>query len=345
MPSAAIAVDQVLITGSAGQLGHALQTAWAAKPDAKDGQLLAKPHESFDVSDAALVSDWLPTLMPAAVVNCAGYTDVSKAEVEREECWRANVQGVANLAKTCAEHGIPFYHLSTDFVYGQDYAQRVKTATTTLDEDDQPPTQHDVAQRLAYRDSCPPGPVNFYGQSKLMAEHVILRQASETPEFDYWIIRTSGLFELPWRAARNFPFAIASKLLRQRSGEVPVVSDVQTNICSAEDLAKVIVWMVEYGREWKRGGFVCPRGIYHIANEGTASRYEIARMLAGCLGHRNRIVETTYKRYAESQGLRSDSPRYSCMDLSKYRELGGPRMPTWQQAVQTWAEQAKEYFA
>jgi dTDP-4-dehydrorhamnose reductase len=344
MPSVATAVDQVLITGSAGQLGQALQHAWATKPNAAEGQLLAKPRESFDISDEQLVSDWLPTLMPAAVVNCAGYTNVSQAENEREACWEANVRGVANLAKTCAEHDIPLIHLSTDFVYGQDYALRVKTAAGALDEDEQPPSQHDIAQRLTYRDSCPPGPINFYGQTKLAAEHVILRQASETPEFNYWIIRTAGLFERPWRQGRNFPYAIASKLFRQRQ-PIEVANDVQTNICAAEDLAQTIVWMVENARQWSKKGFVCPRGIYHVANEGSATWFEIARTLAGHMGMRTRIVPTTHKKYADSQGLRSSSPNYSCMDMSKYRSLGGPVMPTWQNAVQRWAEQAKDFFS
>jgi dTDP-4-dehydrorhamnose reductase len=186
--------------------------------------------------------------------------------------------------------------------------------------------------------------MNYYGQTKLAAEHVILRQASESLTFRYWIIRTSGLFERPWRATRNFPLAIASKLYRQRT-PIEVVSDVHTNVTSAEDLAAAIAWMLDHRNKHREGGLLCPRGIYHIANEGAASWYDIAKTLAGHLGQRDRIVPTTSQKYAESQGVRNQTPKYSCMDMSKYRKTGGPVMPTWQAAIARWAEQAKEYFS
>jgi dTDP-4-dehydrorhamnose reductase len=346
MAASATAAGQFLITGASGQLGHALRGIWSedANDVSENGRLIAKPRESFDIADEALVQEWLPTLMPSVVINCAGYTHVSRAEQDREACWRSNVAGVANLASVCAEHDIPLVHISTDFIYGQDYSHRYATAANSLDDDERLPSASEIARRLAYRDTCAPGPMNYYGQTKLAAEHVILRQASESLTFRYWIIRTSGLFERPWRATRNFPLAIASKLYRQRT-PIEVVSDVHTNVTSAEDLAAAIAWMLDHRNKHREGGLLCPRGIYHIANEGAASWYDIAKTLAGHLGQRDRIIPTTSQKYAESQGVRNQTPKYSCMDMSKYRKTGGPVMPTWQAAIARWAEQAKEYFS
>lgn len=332
-------MEKYLITGASGQLGHALQLAFGGEA----GNAMARPHEALDITDTEQVSKWLPLAKPDVVINCAAYTNVPQAEKDREQCWRVNALGVDNLARICSERDIPFFHISTDFVFGQDFA---RCAMAKLDPR-KPILDPEAARRAqaAYTEDCPVGPVGYYAISKAAGEHAVLTRASQNPEFNYYIIRTAGLFEKPWRQANNFPFKIARKLLKGETAHV--VRDVFTNICYVEHLVKAIKWMVEHRDEWSSeiGPVVAP-GIHHIANRGQASWYEVATRIGYALGAPGRVEASSRRAYCDSIGMpESSAPSFTCLDLSKYHESFGPPMPEWTVAIDEWCKQAKSYFA
>lgn len=102
--------SKILITGTDGQLGKALQAKY---PDAK-----AVTKQQFDITDVAGVKkfDWQNT---EVVINAAGYTNVDGAETDegRAAAWRVNAMGVANLAKVAIEHDLILVHVSTEYVF------------------------------------------------------------------------------------------------------------------------------------------------------------------------------------------------------------------------------------
>ena len=161
-------MEKYLITGASGQLGHALQLAFGGE----DGNAMARPHEALDITDTTQVSKWLPVAKPDVVINCAAYTNVPQAEKDREQCWRVNALGVDNLARICSEKDIPFFHISTDFVFGQDFA---RCAMAKLDPR-KPVLDPEAARRAqaAYTEDCPVGPVGYYALSKAAGEHAVL---------------------------------------------------------------------------------------------------------------------------------------------------------------------------
>lgn len=65
----------------------------------------------------ARVTEWLSEARPAVVVNAAAYTGVEQAEQDPEAALRVNRDGVANLARACADCGILLIHVSTDAVF------------------------------------------------------------------------------------------------------------------------------------------------------------------------------------------------------------------------------------
>jgi len=334
-------MEKYLITGAAGQLGYALQAAFGGE----DRNAMPRARESFDITDTEQVRERIVAVKPDVVINCAAFTDVPRAERDRETCWRVNALGVDNLARACSEHNIPLFHISTDFVFGQDFA---RCAGRKFD-----PTQSpllDLAeakrQQALYTEECPVGPVGFYAMSKAAGEHALLTRAAQNPEFNYFIIRTAGLFEKPWRQANNFPFKIARKLFKGGHEPVNVVADVFTNICYVDHLVAAIKWMVESRDEWSSEvGPVVANGIYHIANQGNASWCDIAKRIASRLGTGPHVQASSRQEYASSIGMpESSTPSFTCLDLGKYHETFGPPMPTWQTAIDLWCEQAKKYF-
>ncbi len=333
--------EKYLVTGAAGQLGNCLQDDWGED----ESCAIPRAREAFDISNREHVDEWLPLLKPDAVINCAGYTNVQQAEVDRFDCWQANVLGVQNLARACSKHGIALFHISSDFVFGQDQSRHAGLLKPHDPTRRKSRKDKDPVRTVCYQESDAVGPVGFYGQTKAMAEHVILQEALENPDFQYYIIRTAGLFERPWRQGKNFPYAIASRLLSHKIASLDVVSDVVTNITYVPHLVKAIRWLVENRNDISVEGVTVPTGIYHITNAGVASWFSIAQCLGMAMGFAGCLRGTTQREYCQSCGQRPElSPSFTGLCSSKYEEVKGPALPSWREAIAEWAEAATEYF-
>jgi dTDP-glucose 4,6-dehydratase/dTDP-4-dehydrorhamnose 3,5-epimerase len=111
-----MAPRRTLVTGCDGQLGRAVRAL--AEERGVAGTFDFCDIDEFDLSDPGAYSryDWD---LYGTVVNCGAYTAVDRAETPggRVSCWRANATGPAQLARTCAEHGITLVHVSSDYVF------------------------------------------------------------------------------------------------------------------------------------------------------------------------------------------------------------------------------------
>ena len=131
--------ESVLITGGSGRLGTELQ---GLLPGAT-----APAHSEMDVARPEQVAEALERHAPQVVVHAAAYTDVRRAETEREACWRTNVHGTRTVASAVQARGLFLVHVSTDYVFDGD--------------------------RGLYREDEAPGrPRNFYALSKIVAEEL-----------------------------------------------------------------------------------------------------------------------------------------------------------------------------
>ena len=90
----------ILVTGSGGQLGHALRRASAASADryfftdvAGDDTL------RLDITDREAVERFVREHAIGAVVNCAAYTDVERAEEDAERAELLNATAAGHLAR------------------------------------------------------------------------------------------------------------------------------------------------------------------------------------------------------------------------------------------------------
>ena len=111
---------RVLLTGSAGQLGQALQASVPAGVE-----LLATSREQLDLADAASCRAAVQQHRPDWVLNAGAYTAVDKAESEPELARAVNAQAPQAFAEALAATGGRLLQLSTDFVFngrqGQPY--------------------------------------------------------------------------------------------------------------------------------------------------------------------------------------------------------------------------------
>lgn len=183
----------ILVTGGDGQLGTAFRRVLpkAYFTDASD----------LDVTRTDALAAALEEWRPEAIINCAAYTAVDRAEQEEERATAVNGAAVGVMAAHAAGRGIPFLTFSTDYVFPGDAA-------------------------APYLESSPTGPLGAYGRSKLAGERAALGSYPEA-----LVVRTS------WLVSATHPNFLATVLRLAGAGRARVVDDQWGCPTMADDLA------------------------------------------------------------------------------------------------------------
>jgi dTDP-4-dehydrorhamnose reductase len=193
-----------LILGGTGQLGRSLQEHLI-----KNGIKFIAPSSSIlDIRDYQTTRNYILLNKPSVVVNCAGWTNVNKAESDICKANVLNGFAVDNLIKTCQEMSVIFVHISTDYVF----------------------SGSKKSPYFAYEEV---NPINAYGASKVLGEKFIKESRAEK----YYIFRTAWLYS---EFGSNFVKTIITKR-RGAKGEIKVVNDQFGNPTFASDLAFQII--------------------------------------------------------------------------------------------------------
>ena len=194
----------LLVTGANGQLGNELQLLSNNYPNAV---FYFSVYEELDITNHQSVRQFVLQNKINALLNCAAYTAVDKAETEITSNEEINYLAVENFAKLAKELGIKFIHISTDYVFdGTHFAPYTETAKTN--------------------------PQNVYGKTKLAGELALLK---ENPANSI-IIRTSWVYS---SFGANFVKTML-RLGKERS-ELNVIFDQVGTPTYAKDLAKVLL--------------------------------------------------------------------------------------------------------
>ena len=184
-----------LVTGANGQLGNELKLLLQDKAAYVD-------RDELDITDEEAVKAYVGQGKWDAIINCAAYTAVDKAESDEALAEKIKVKGPENLAKT----GIPLVHVSTDYVFdGTNYRPYVETDEVN--------------------------PQSVYGKTKLAGEQAVLANAQTAV-----IIRTAWLYST---FGNNFVKTMR-KLGKERDS-LNVVFDQVGSPTYARDLAQAIV--------------------------------------------------------------------------------------------------------
>ena len=231
----------ILVTGANGQLGNGLRIVSA---ESRNYYVFTDVAE-LDITDSDAVMKAVRGWEPDVIVNCAAYTDVEKAEDDRERADLINHAAVANLARAAAENGSCLIHVSTDYVFGGERCA------------------------VPFREDQDCTPVNVYGETKLLGEKAVIESGCR-----YLIIRTAWLYS---ETGNGF----LKKMLSLTAGRplIKVVFDQTGTPTYALDLAKAIYHIIESGKFRGNGG------IYHYSDEGVCSRYDFAKAIAAYAGH------------------------------------------------------------
>ncbi len=207
-------MQKILVIGANGQLGSEFRKLSVQHPHY---QFIFLSKDDLDISDAEKTLLFFKNNLPDFCINCAAYTAVDKAEIEKEAAYKINAEGAGNLAKAAKKTETRFIHISTDYVFNG--------------RGDKP-----------FAEDHPTDPINVYGDSKLQGE---IRCWEENPKSI--ILRTSWVYS-------SFGNNFVKTMLRlmQAKKEISVVADQYGSPTYASDLAQTIIQIIDT-KSWVPG--------------------------------------------------------------------------------------------
>lgn len=275
---------KVIISGSEGQLGQAL-----IKSKPKFINLIDISKDKFNLLDEESIKKNIELFLPDWIINCAAYTNVDKAESDRELTIKVNGDGPKNIANILKRTGGNLLQISTDFVFNG-------------------------SKNLPYKTYQEKNPINLYGYSKSIGEDYILDILQDSNQVK--IIRTSWLMG---PVGNNFALKIFK--LHQTRKELNIVSDQIGSPTSTFNLARACWETINISRINK--SLLKNNPILHWTNDGIASWYDIAYAI-GHIGERTGLL----KKSALVNPIKSKDyitpakrPSYSVLDTFSTKRL------------------------
>ena len=104
---------KLLVTGVKGQLGYDV----VKEAEKRGVEAVGVDIDEMDITDAKQVREVITKGGYDAVVHCAAWTAVDKAEDMEEACRKVNKEGTENIAQVCEVLDIPIMYFSTDYVF------------------------------------------------------------------------------------------------------------------------------------------------------------------------------------------------------------------------------------
>ena len=199
-------MNNILVTGSTGQLGSDV-----VKELLKRGYSTLSPNRSeLNLCSEDNIRNYILNSNCEAIVHCAAYTQVDKAEDEKDLCIKINATATKHIAKCAKILDIPMIYISTDYVF-------------------------DGTKDGKYTENDETNPINIYGESKLAGEKYVQEILDK-----YYIVRTSWVFNIN---GKNF---IETMLrLSKANNQLSIVNDQIGSPTYTKDLSRLLVDMLE----------------------------------------------------------------------------------------------------
>ena len=231
------------------------------------------------------------------IVNCAAYTAVDKAESDVDFARKLNADGPRNIARLAKKLGVPFLHISTDYVFDG-------TASSPISED------------------APIKPIGVYGETKAEGEKSISEETS-----DFYILRTAWLYGF---SGKNFVYTMIRAMNSHES--VKVVNDQKGTPTNCVTLAGVILKIIEN----RADGENVPNGIYHVTDLGEITWFDFTKEIfaqgveCGLVTNTKCVINPCT---TEEYPTPARRPAYSVLDKTKIQWTLGIQLPGWKESL------------
>jgi dTDP-4-dehydrorhamnose reductase len=207
----------------------------------------------LDLLHPERVMNAIRAIRPRYVINAAGYTYMEGAEKDAEKAMKVNAHPVIYLTAICEEIGAALVQFSPESVFDGNNCMQGYYETNEPD---------------------PAMSANVYGRSKAEAERLLRRAKNQ-----HYIIRTSWVYG---QHGHNLVNRFVNLL--QTGYPIHAPQDVFACPTSAADLADAVRLLLTMN---------CYPGVYHLANEGTATPFGLAKTIAGLLRLNTQVLVGT----------------------------------------------------
>lgn len=299
---------KILITGANGLLGQKLVALIA--PHAEFNLIATSRDEdkifydlpmyryrSLDVTQKEEVDQVIGQEKPDVIIHGAALTKVDYCERHQEICYRVNVEAVDHVVQAAKKHHCFLIHISTDFIFS--------------------------GEKRMLREDEEPGPINYYGKSKLESEQIVANSG-----IDYAIVRTAIIYGVvPHLSRSNIILWVKDSLEKVKT--IHVVNDQYRTPTLAEDLAMGCFLIAQQRAT----------GVFNISGEELLTPYEMAQMTADYFGlDKNRIVLTDSTKFKQP----AKRPLETGFNIEKAKSQLGYQPRTFLQGIELLDKQLRE---
>lgn len=218
-------------------------------------EIKAPKAKEIDILSEDLLKSFLEQENPDCIINFAAFTDVEEAEKEKDNkdalCFHINAIGAQNVAEACKKINKRLIHISTEYVFDGTKAES------------------------PYTEKDKPNPINWYGQTKLIGEQMVLEAGAEVA-----IARIS----MPFSAHYELKKDVARFFLEHlRSGNpVKAISDQKITPILVDDISNALKILLDNKAS----------GIYHLASRDSVTPLEFVRTIAEIFNLDDSLIES-----------------------------------------------------
>jgi dTDP-4-dehydrorhamnose reductase len=284
----------ILLLGKFGQLGWELHRSLASFSN-----LTALDYPEINLAVPGSLDEIIQGIKPDLIINATAYTAVDKAEEEVEMAMAINAHAPRSMAELALQTGAALIHYSTDYVF-------------------------DGSKGSPYLESDQPNPLGKYGESKLAGDLAIVEV-----DCAHLIFRTSWVY-----STRRDSFVTKVLGWARKHSELKIVDDQVSNPTWCRMLAGATAMLVtkagKHPAEWMGER----RGLYNLAGDGYASRFEWAKSILEfdpnpdqqVFQHLIRAKTSDYPSLAER-------PLFSALNCDKFVDTFDFGLPDWKEAL------------
>jgi len=300
-------MKEIYVTGSAGLVASRFVEIAEGKY-----HLITPEVNKLDITDYGALVSYFENTDIDVIVNTAAFTLVDKAEEQRGgtdgSCYQVNAIGAENLANLAKDKGAFLIQISTDFIFPGDG-------------NDPGPYEEDHPLPLRLTDS-----IGWYGWTKAAAEKKIVQVGGRSA-----IVRISYPFRCEYPGKTDFVRNILS--LYDGGKLYPMFDDQKMTLTYIDEFALGLIRLIDLGKE----------GVYHFANSGVTTPYEIAvytlekarRAGAG-------IKKGSLMEFLKREGSIPRPVNGGLLNKKTQEELGF-RFSTWKEAIEKFLKETNNF--
>lgn len=260
--------------------------------------LEAVDFQQFDLTNFVTLKESIDIFKPTHILHTAAVTSVEGCEEDREKAYSTNVLLTEYLARYCVDENIHFTFLSTDFVFDGLHGP--------------------------YSEDFPVSPVNYYGETKVMAERSILNINTNAA-----ILRTILVYgAIPDSSRSNLVLWAKSQLEQEKP--IKVVSDQWRMPTWVDDLAEACLLAMS-----KKA-----KGIYHISGDRMMTIEEAVFTIVDFFGFNQALISSIS---AKEIGQDKSRPRKTGFVLDKSKNELGYQSTAFIKSLEYICKQLKKY--